>query len=423
MKGGIRKRGNTWSYYFDLGKVGGERKRKEKGGFRTKKEAEAALAKALTEYNTVGSVFEPSEITVADYLNQWWDMHCKTDLKYNSQIGYLRIIERHLIPKFGIYKLRAVTPSVLQEYAIELKMNGNSKSHLKGILLVFSAALDYAVEPLHYLASNPMRLVKFPKVEKPKKEKIILSLDEWDRIIERFPFGNRFHIPLMIGFYTGLRISEAFALTWDDIDFEKRTVTVNKQIGKRAENARKDVEKKNGKKMKSAWYFGTTKSESSNRVIKIGETLCKALKAEKRRQLENEIKNGGDHIIYIITIEKDEKGNDIKRINPILKSFGTPYERVNMVCVADTGEYTSTDSFKYAAKVIHKELLMAFDYHSLRHTHATILVENGAHIKDVQMRLGHANIETTLNTYVHHTEKMAEHSTELFERITCRKTS
>ena len=62
MTGGIRKRGSTWSYYFDLGKIGGKRQKKEKGGFKTKKEAEAALAKAISEYNSAGTVFEPSEI-------------------------------------------------------------------------------------------------------------------------------------------------------------------------------------------------------------------------------------------------------------------------------------------------------------------------------------------------------------------------
>ena len=72
MTGGTRKRGSTWSYYFDLGKVSGKRQKKEKGGFKTKKEAEAALAKAINEYNSAGAVFEPSEITVSDYLDQWF---------------------------------------------------------------------------------------------------------------------------------------------------------------------------------------------------------------------------------------------------------------------------------------------------------------------------------------------------------------
>ena len=64
------------------------------------------------------------------------------------------------------------------------------------------------------------------------------------------------------------------------------------------------------------------------------------------------------------------------------------------------------------------ELQLAFDYHSLRHTHATLLIEGGANIKDVQMRLGHTNISTTLQTYVHDTDKLMQESVDIFERVT-----
>ena len=73
--------------------------------------------------------------------------------------------------------------------------------------------------------------------------------------------------------------------------------------------------------------------------------------------------------------------------------------------------------------MIHKELLLAFDYHSLRHTHATILIESGADVKDVQTRLGHSNIQTTLQTYVHDTDVMASRSVDIFEQATSLKTS
>lgn len=417
MNGGVRKRGTTWSYYFDLGKVDGKRKKKEKGGFRTKKDAEAALAKALNEYNNAGAVFEPSEITIADYLNQWFDLYCKPNLKYNTQVGYLHIIQGHLIPRFGIYRLKAITPAILQEYAVYLKMNGLARHSITGILSVFSAALNYAVEPMHYIPSNPMQYVKFPKVEKPPKERIILTLDEWQHIIDRFPPDSRYHIPLMLGFYTGLRISEAFALTWDDIDFEKRTITVSKQIVKRnfGADVRKAVEKKGKKESKSSWYFTTTKTPSSERIIKFGDTLYKTLKAEYTTQRKNELKYSEYYTIHVLKKEMDEKGNDMFRIVPVQKCLQTALPRVRMVCIAENGEYTSTDSFKYCSRVIHKELLLAFDYHSLRHTHATILIESGADVKDVQTRLGHNNIQTTLQTYVHDTEKMAERSVDIFE--------
>lgn len=424
MQGGVRKRGTTWSYYFDLGKIDGKRKKKEKGGFRTKKEAEQALTAAMNEYNNAGTVFEPTEITVADYLNQWFDLYCKTNLKYNTQVGYLRIIQGHLIPKFGVYRLKAITPAVLQEYAVELKMNGNSKSHLVGILSVFSAALNYAVEPMHYLQSNPMQYVKFPKVERKPRERIVLTLDEWCKIRDRFQ-NTRYYIPLMIGFYTGLRISETFGLTWDDIDFNKRKISVNKQIVKRnfGADVRKVVEKKGKKEQRSSWYFTTPKTFTSIREVPFGETLYQALKQEKAEQLKNEMKYGEYYTIHVKKIETDEKGNDMIRVVPIQKCVESPLQRIRLVCIDENGQYTSTDSFKYCSRVIHHEMHLAFDYHSLRHTHATLLIESGADVKNVQTRLGHTNIETTLQTYVHDTEKMAERSVDLFEKITQAKTS
>lgn len=424
MQGGVRKRGTTWSYYFDLGKIDGKRKKKEKGGFRTKKEAEQALTAAMNEYNNAGTVFEASDITVSDYLDQWYDLHCKLNLKYNTQVGYLQIIENHLKPKFGLYKLKAINPAILQEYANSLKLNGYSKSHIVGILTVFQSALDYAIEPLHYISQNPMKSVKFPKVERKPRERIILTLDEWQLIIDRFR-DTRYYIPLMIGFYTGLRISEAFALTWDDIDFEKRTLSVNKQIVKRnfGADVRKVVEKKGKKELRSSWYFTTPKTPASVRTVPFGETLYQALKHEKAEQLKNELKYGEYYTIHVMKKEVDEKGNDMIRVVPVQKCIDSQLQRVRLICVAENGQYTSTDSFKFCSRVIHRELQLAFDYHSLRHTHATMLIEAGANVKNVQVRLGHTNIQTTLQTYVHDTEKMAEQSVDLFEKITQAKTS
>lgn len=424
MNGGTRKRGSSWSYYFDLGKVDGKRKKKEKGGFRTKKEAEQALAAALNEYNNVGQVFEPSEITVSDYLDQWYELSCKLNLKYNTQVGYLRIVEGHIKPKFGHYKLKAINPIILQEYANSLKLNGYSKSHINGILTVFQSALDYAIEPLHYISQNPMKAVKFPKVERKPRERTILSLDEWQIIIDRFK-DTRYYIPLMIGFYTGLRISEAFALTWDDIDLDQKTLTVKNQIVKRnfGADVRKVVEQQGKREQRSSWYFTTPKTKSSERTVSFGDTLHKALKAEHTTQMRNEIKYGEYYTIHVLKKEIDEKGNDMFRIIPIQKCVESQLQRARLVCIAENGQYTSTDSFKYCSRIIHRELQLAFDYHSLRHTHATLLIESGANVKNVQARLGHSNITTTLQTYVHDTEKMGEQSVELFEQITTIKTS
>lgn len=422
MKGGTRKKGTSWYYYFDLGKVDGKRKKKEKGGFRTKKEAEQALATAMSEYNSSGQVFEPAEITVSDYLDQWYELYCKPNLKYNTQAKYLRTIRDHLKPNFGQYKLKAVSPALLQEYANGLKLKGYSKNHIVGILTVLQSSLDYAIEPLHYITQNPMRVVKTPKVERKPKERTILTMGEWQQIVTRFT-DTRYYIPLMIGFYTGLRISEAFALTWEDIDFENKTLTVNKQIIRR--NLEADVKKgelpKGEREQHSAWYFATPKTTSSNRTIPFGATLCKALKAEHAAQLKNELAYGELYTIYVAEKELDEKNNEMHRVTPIQKCTDSQLQRVRLVCITENGRYTSTHTFTYCASLIHHDMGLSFDYHSLRHTHATMLIEAGANIKNVQARLGHTNIQTTLQTYVHNTDKMGDQSVEIFEQITAAK--
>lgn len=409
----------NWEYRFEAAKIDGKRKHISKSGFRTKKEALDAGTKALAEYNNAGLHFEPTEISVSDYLDYYFDQYIKINLKYNTQLNKQSVFENHLKPNLGHYKLKSLNASVLQEYANGLKLNGLSKSSIEGILSSFSAALDYAVEPLHYIQANPMRYVKMPKIKKKPRERIILQPDEWQKIIERFPPPSRFYIPLMIGYYTGMRISEVFALTWEDVDFNNRTISVNKQVVKRnyGVDVREVLKTKGKKEEKSAWYFQSLKTDSSERVIKFGDSLFHALKAELMEQKKKELLYGEYFTIQVIKTEIDEKNNKIERIIPVQKCVDPTLPRTNLICISENGEYTSTDSFKYPSRIIHHELGMAFDFHSLRHTHATRLIEAGVSPKTVQARLGHQNIETTLQTYVHNTEQMEENAVDVFEKI------
>jgi len=213
------------------------------------------------------------------------------------------------------------------------------------------------------------------------------------------PAGTTFYIPIMIGYYTGCRIGEVMGLTWNDIDLEKGTLDVNKLIYKRKPN----------------WYFGSTKTKSSVRNIKIGKTLVDALKKHKIWQMENRLKYG-QHYYQQYEVEELDGTEKLRRIYSLPVSVDPGVmQPINMVCTKEDGEMITPDTFKYASRVIHYSLGILFNFHSLRHTHATTLIENGANVKDVQDRLGHANIETTLGTYTHSTEKSAEQSVDIFE--------
>lgn len=399
----VRKRGKKWQYQFEAAKIEGKRKQVTKSGFNTKKEALDAGVKALAEYNNSGVHFEPSEISVSDYFDYWYKNYVCLELKINTQKCYKNYIENHIKPSLGIYKLKALTPAVLQKFINSKYISGFSKNHLTNLMGVLSGALKYAVHPCNFIKESPMLYVKFPKYEHSKTEanhKYITN-EEFEKIIARFPYGSTFYLPIVIGYFTGFRIGETLGLTWDDIDLENRKIFINKIIYYNEDTKR--------------WYFGTPKTPTSIRTVEIGNTLLAILKKYKKDQLQNKLKYG---CYYSCTYEGIEK-IDNKEYRPLYSlPANVPagiLKKVDMVCTKENGEFLTTNTFKYASRVINYGLGITFNYHSLRHTHATTLVENGAEIKDVQVRLGHANIETTYNTYVHHTEKMSNNSVEIFE--------
>lgn len=410
----------NWEYRFEAAKIDGKRKHISKSGFRTKKEAEDAGAKALAEYNNAGLKFEPSDMSYADYLDYWFDNYVKVSCKYNTQMAYNQIIEQHLKPALGMYKLRSLTPVLIQEYVNKKFVTGLKKTTLTNIMSVLSGSLKYAVVPAQLLTSSPAEYIKYPKKERHAKEinRKIITLDDFNRMLDRFGKGNPFRYALLIGFHTGLRISEVYGLTWDDIDFKECTLDVNKQAYKRnyGVDVRQVMKQKGKREEKSAWYFGDTKTDASTRKIKIGDTLIKELKEYKAIQAQNELTYGEYYTQIFMKKEKDEKGKDIYRLIEVEKSVPVGLPQARLIMRKENGQYSSSDSFKYAARVIHYDLGIDFNFHSLRHTHATTLIEAGVSPKAVQARLGHENIETTLQTYVHNTEAMEQTAVDVFEK-------
>lgn len=374
MQGGVRKRGKTWSYFFDMGKVDGKRKKKEKGGFRTKKEAEAALRNALIEFEKCGSLIDESNISVSDYFDHWYKEYVLVNLKHNTQQYYLRIITKHIKPTLGSYKLKSLTPAVIQEFLNKKQLAGFSKSSVSNFYGVLSGALKAAVYPYQFIKQSPAQYVKMPKfnnIESNNKLKII-TLEQFQAIINRFPQGSNFYIPLQIAFNTGMRAGEVCGLTWDCVNLEDSSIKVEKiLIGKG----------------KGIWEFGTPKTESSHRIINIGDTLVKILKQHKTWQKENKLK------------------------------YGKYYKDSDFVCTKENGQNITPNSIKYLSRVVNYELDIDFHFHSLRHTHATMLLESGAEPKDIQARLGHNKISTTMDTYAHVTKKMKNNTVNILEGI------
>ena len=100
---------------------------------------------------------------------------------------------------------------------------------------------------------------------------------------------------------------------------------------------------------------------------------------------------------------------------PIIATIPPIYSEARMICRRSTGAYFPHTSLVYGIRKINYELGIPFNFHSLRHTHATMLIQGGVNIKAVQHRLGHSKISITLDIYGHVTSKMIENSVEIFE--------
>lgn len=326
-----RKRGKTWEYSFEIGKIDGKRKRCSKGGFRTKKECLEAGTKAKAEYDNGGIISNKTEITYNDFLDDWLNNHIRSNYKANTYEAYEREVRLYIKPNLGKYKLTTIRPLVIQKLLDEVGKN-MAYNHVKLIKAVISSSFDYAVFPCEYIQSNPCTNLKINKNKDVVTDTKTITLTQFNTVLNNLSNCTKYYAtPLYIGWYTGARISEVLNLTWDDIDFENHKIHIT----------------------------GDLKTKSSNRTILVSNNLIQILKKVKENS----------HSKYVCT------KNGFNQIN-------ISYFKSNLHHLMDNLDFK-------------------FTFHKLRHTHATLLIQNGANIKDVQYRLGHSDVNTTLNVYTH----------------------
>lgn len=394
-----RKRGKYWEYEFDAAKVAGKRNRISKSGYKTKAEAVAAGAAAMAEYNSSGIKFIPSEMSYADFLDYWIESYCLITLKKTTLDNYKKRIKAHIKPSLGAYKLTSLTTAGLQKFInskIEAQYSLNTLSVLRGIL---TGSLQYAVRQ-NMLKNNPAREIRIPTERSTESLQLrsaphrYLPPDVIEKIFERFPEKHPSHIPLMLGYRCGLRLGEAFAITWDCVDLEKGQIYINKQVQWNPAEQ---------------WWFFTNPKFNSFRTIDLDNTLLELLKRERKRQDKD---RAYYEDMYTVYYENDVRG---LVTSPDQASSATPIE---LMLVRQDGSYIQARTMQHASSVIHYELgVKDFTFHSLRHTHATMLAEAGMPQKYTQQRLGHKDISVTLKYYTHLTDKMSEIGGKILESM------
>lgn len=201
-----------------------------------------------------------------------------------------------------------------------------------------------------------------------------------------------------------MRTGEVFALTWDDIDLENRTIKVTKTVYSKLKD-------ENGR-----WYLGTTKTEESCKEVFICDTLYKILSNYKEKQKLLKKKYGRKYKKYELKPIKNEYGkiNEYKVIENKHKNLNS----VEMVFTKNNGLYVGTDIIKYPFKIIHNELgIKNCRFYDLRGSYATQILRRGAEIRDVADILGHSRIETTENYYISSSYESKKEANDMLEDI------
>jgi integrase len=328
-----------------------------------------------------GITSDDSDQTLKTWLGIWFRDYSSRKIKQSTRSSYDMYIHKHIFPEIGNLKISTLTPTVIQRFynkkiesgRLDGKGGLNPKT-LKNIHNMLHAALDQAVKN-DIIAKNPCNSVVLPPMK--KKEIQVLSVEDQSKLIdacrsERLGFG------ITLTLHTGLRLGELLGLKWCDVDFENRTLSVNRTL-----NRLKSFDPNSP--AKTEIVIGIPKTKNSMRRIPLSELLVEKFTDHKAAQDKEKTVNAD---IYI--------DQDFVFANII----GMPIE-----------PRAYQDVFKRALK---KGNVADINFHALRHTFATRALELNIPAKIVSQILGHATIQLTLDLYSHVTP---EHMRESMEKI------
>ena len=384
-----RKRGKTWSYSFDIEPApDGKRRMKEKGGFATKEEAFTAGASAYTDWKNGNIGLTSEKILLRDYLDKWMSVHSK-NLKYHSIQAY-EVSVKHINHYIGNITLQGLRPRDVDNLLQNLCNDGKALRTIRICRSVLATALSYAIYPLELITFNPCSAVKIPKrATKQVIERTVISPERLNDLLTQYPFGTPYHAPIILAYYTGLRLGELLGLTWDDVNFTTGELSVNKQltyvVGK-------------------GYFFSTVKTDTSMRTIILDSPTLDLLRKWLSKQKEQEMSAGPQYVYTFV-----DEGKIIQCSKAIAESMKGI--QVKPICIRPTGKIVTNASI---TRVLHQN---GINSHSFRHTHATKLIESNASAKSVAARLGHKSTAITEDLYTHNTAEMQKQIAEITAKM------
>ncbi len=326
---------------------------------KTKLECEAKLEKLKESlgFNATEKCY-PS-MPFGEWMDYWYRNYCKESLAETTQITYEERIYKQIIPKIGKTPLNQITTGMLEKFYAHLKADGRlirreiygdglSNAVVRSIHAHCRAALERAKKE-KLIFKNPAEKCKLPPKKSPEVQ--ILRADEMRRLLIQ-AYEDGFYEMFVLDLATGIRRGELLALQWSDVDLEKNTISITKQV----------------KYIKGELKIIPPKTQASNRTISIPPQISAVLKEYKER------------INSVWLFPSPVKQEDVPRDpSAVRKAF---------------------------SKILERAQCKHVPFHALRHTFASNAFHYGMDIKMLATAIGHGSVETTMNTYAHATEEM-----------------
>lgn len=357
--------------YLGVDRITGKKARTSVSG-RTKKELKNNIKLAKYEFQANGeTISQKVQVKTFKDLTDMWLVNYKMTLKPQSYNSTVSILNKHIMPTFGNMKLDKITSSDVQTFINDLSKKTINYVNARSII---SRILQHGIL-LQLIQHNPARDIVLPRNQKEDSDKVkFIDKDDLKKFLDYIEKdklknykSNYNYVLYKLLLSTGLRIGEACAVEWSDIDLINGTINIDKTYSK------------------SIRRLSTTKSKSGTRIISIDKDTVNLLKLYqiRQRQLFHEVEGGAPEVV-----------------------FSTP-----------TRKYFHTFVRQNALDKTCKEAgISRFTFHAFRHTHASLLLNAGISYKELQYRLGHSNIAMTLDVYSHLSKDKEKEAVSYFEK-------
>jgi integrase len=366
-----RESDRRWVACVHLGYEGGKRKRKYVYG-ETRREVAERLKRLHAEQSR-GLPIPPERLTVGDLLDEWMRDVIGPKAAPRTVETYGRWIRLYIKPAIGHLRLAKLARRDVDALMRGMEEKGLSPWTVRQARSVLRSALNHAMRQ-DLIGRNVAALAEAPRLE--QDERPYLTVDQADRLLDAAK-GDRLEALWLLLFAMGLRRGEALGLRWDDVDLAAGELRVRRQL----------------QRVKGALLIRDLKTARSRRTLPLPDTVAVALKAHRKRQLQERMLAG-------------DRWQDRGLV--FCWGIGTPLE---------PGGVTA----KFRALTAKAKLPEGFRLHDLRHSCAAALVAQKVDARTIMEILGHSNISTTMDIYAHIMPAGKREAADAMDRLLTRR--